>query len=131
MRELEPNETAEFGVDAHNPDNSVGLILKTVGTYRIVARPGDWWVDFYIPCKADGYSSFPWMVPYESKRRIARANWFAASAYILDQTHSFVIGKDWRGAPPMDGELICFANDSPKMYWNNWGRIHFCITRIA
>jgi len=57
--------------------------------------------------------------------------WFAASAYISDQTQSFVIGKDWRGAPPAERELMCFANDSPKMYWNNWGRIRFSITRIT
>jgi hypothetical protein len=36
----------------------------------------------------------------------------------LEPNESFVIGKGWRGAPPADGELICFANDSPKMYWN-------------
>src|SRR6266481_5902419 len=48
-----------------------------------------------------------------------------------DQAVRSVIGKGWRGAPPADGELICFANDSPKMYWNNWGRIRFSITRTA
>ena len=131
MHELEANETVAFCVDAHNPDNAVGLILKTVCTYHIVANPGDWWVDFYIPCKANGYPSFPWMVQYESKRRIANANWFAASAYIQETKQSFVIGEDWSGAPPADGQLICFANDVPKMYWNNWGSIRFSITRVT
>jgi hypothetical protein len=54
MRKLEPNESAEFVVDAHDPNNAVGLVLRTAGTYHIAANPGDWWVDFYIPCKADG-----------------------------------------------------------------------------
>lgn len=90
------------------------------------------WVDFFLPCGPAGYASPPWLFYFpllEPYRRVPEGNWFALIGFIdsgspADEQPPFIIGtglEDWR--PERAGELVCYANDLPTMYWNNFGSV--------
>jgi hypothetical protein len=105
---------------------------------RYSLRADGKWRDFFISCDANGYLTE--RVPaltrglmrrYESKRRAPAEPWFCLmGALAEDDTRSFRIGagRDW--SPTEAGELLCFANDVPFAYWNNFGSIELTIQRL-
>ena len=108
--------------------NWTGWKLVSGKQYRLLASGH--WFDFY---KCTGPAGYPspnrFFSRLESKRRKPDADWFALVAYIdtgnpNDPQSSFVIGSGlgpWE--PSESGELVCYANDLPYMYWNNFGSI--------
>lgn len=89
------------------------------------------WIDWYIPCDANGWVSIIPLKPLEAMRRMPDANWFALVGCIeRDLKHTFLIGREARVKMSAGGELYCFANDAPWAYWNNLGSLKLKITRI-
>ena len=89
--------------------------------YVFTAR--GWWVDFYIPCGADGYDAW-WLRDYEKSRIIPGANWFALIAiWERGEGDAFVVGRHLPWHASRSGRLALCANDIPAMYWNNWGSL--------
>jgi hypothetical protein len=97
------------------------------------------WIDFFIPCGPAGYASPPWlfyMALLEPYRRVPAANWFALIGFIDSgkrsaEQHPFIIGaglRDWR--PARAGEVVCYANDLPWLYWNNFGSVTLEIRQL-
>ena len=58
--------------------------------------------------------------------------WFAlVGAVGKDEARLFLIGENLEGWEAKgDGELMCFANDVPRAYFNNHGSITLTITRV-
>jgi len=90
------------------------------------------WIDLFIPSGPAGYAS-PSLLFYmsllEPYRRVPEANWFALIGLIDSgncsaEQHPVIIGEGlhhWR--PARAGELVCYANDLPWLYWNNFGSV--------
>lgn len=110
--------------------NRTGIVVEPSATHRLTAE-GRWW-DWLIACDAGGYAlaMLRWA---EAKRRVPDARWFALCGAIEGPTERrFVIGRHaarWR--PPEAGELMCFANDLPSMYFNNWGCVDLSVIRTS
>ena len=91
------------------------------------------WIDLFIPCGPAGYATPPllfYMSVLEPYRRVPDANWFALIGFIdsgkrsTAERHPVIIGEglhNWR--PGRAGELVCYANDLPWLYWNNFGSV--------
>ncbi|MFY9819903.1 MAG: S8/S53 family peptidase [Thermoanaerobaculia bacterium] len=132
---LNLNESKTLRVSSRVKWNGSGIGVGPNETYRITLDPpGQRWVDFFIPSKATGYSSFL-TNPLRCKLRQPKYPFFAllvaagedesmASPAVV-QNQDFV---DFN--PPQRGELLFFANDLPPMYWNNFGSIRVRVTRI-
>jgi hypothetical protein len=108
--------------------NRTGWPVVSGEQYRLVASGH--WFDFYIRTGPAGYPSPNCLFScLEKKRRKPDADWFALVAYVDtgdsdDHQDSFVVGtglSPWE--PSKSGELVCYANDLPYMYWNNFGSI--------
>jgi hypothetical protein len=95
------------------------------------------WVDFYIPCSADGYWAGPfyWIgkpprIPdgnryFRLMGRIAAPDAPPASD---DPASTFVIGAKAERTADRDGRLYVFANDRAGHYWNNWGKVTLSVS---
>ena len=69
---------------------------------------------------------------FEHFRRVRDENWFALIGAIDRDRHTeFVMGVSCEFVASKDGELTCYANDAPFMYWNNHGSIELTVERIA
>lgn len=70
---------------------------------------------------------------FERKRRMPDENWFALIGAVGENiSNAFRIGAQlgsWSAGS--DGELLCFANDYGRAYWNNKGSIRLNVTRLA
>jgi hypothetical protein len=67
----------------------------------------------------------------ERSRRVPTANWFALIGTLngRDDT-AFVIGRQLEYTADASARLVCFANDVPWAYWNNFGSVTLTITRL-
>jgi hypothetical protein len=62
----------------------------------------------------------------KSKKRSPESPWLALIGTLdEDMTSRFVIGSERTYVVPDDSnrELVCFANDVPGFYWNNFGYV--------
>jgi hypothetical protein len=62
----------------------------------------------------------------KSKKRSPESPWLALIGTLdEDMTSRFVIGSERTYVVPDDcnRELVCFANDVPGFYWNNFGYV--------
>lgn len=115
-------------VHAREPYNRTGWRVEPGRRYALNAT-GGWW-DLIIPCGPAGYPSplfyFRWL---ENKRRAPEYDWFELIGFVdsgdpADGQRYFRIGKGlslW--TPDRVGELVCYANDLPFLYWNNFGSV--------
>ncbi|CAN5898371.1 hypothetical protein BH24BAC1_BH24BAC1_16010 [soil metagenome] len=116
-------------IPSRDPLFSTGVNLKKEETYNLRAFEDDHWVDFFIKCKADGVD-VAWFTSRQQKLRVPTAKRFALIGAIEGEP-DFLIGLKKDGfSPSVGGELMCYANDEPGWYWNNWGSIRLKIIRI-
>jgi len=120
-------------VCAHSRWNDTGIRLVPGGSYAYAVEKGSTWDDWTIHASADGYESTWWLFKLvEPLRRAPRARWFALiGACDRQAATQFVIGTSKTLLAPGGGELTCFANDLPCMYWNNRGGLVLMVTRVS
>ena len=134
---LQVNETRRAWIHAPEPWNDTGITMVAGQRYRLVATGR--WIDLLIKTDANGFTTdeTPWigrwlMRRHEKNRRRPHDNWFALIGAIgRDETTTFRIGTELTFVADRDGELTCFANDAPKAYGNNRGKIELAVTRLA
>jgi hypothetical protein len=128
MITLNPDESKSVVINAKEYWNHTGIKLEKDKQYFLKAEGT--WVDWYIEIDANGFGHW-FFLPVEILRRMPTKNWFALIG-TLDKSreNAFLIGTgptDY--TPPIPGELVCFANDVPGFYWNNYGSIYLTVTR--
>lgn len=98
-------------------------------TYRLTAAGR--WRDWFVRCGPAGYSTVL-LAPLAHRRRAPDAAWFCLMGAIdRDEPSAFPIGAGRTWTAPKSGLLACFANDLPKMYWNNRDAITLTVERLA
>ena len=139
-RQLEVGEKFTIDVIARRYWNNTGLHVTAGQRYQLAARGT--WIDFYIPCDADGYPTMSWLLRgplapagriVEGLRRVPEGNWFvlAGAVRAAGDCQYFVAGSSCEAHMPASGQLAFFANDVPGFYWNNLGSIRLEITRLS
>jgi len=111
--------------------NKTRIVLTSGERYLLTAKGH--WVDFFL-CHgpAGGPSTFQYLRRFESSRRMPSENWFALIGAIdCEQRTAFLIGDRKEITMTHSGELTCYANDLPSMYWNNWGRVELQVQRYS
>jgi uncharacterized protein (DUF2235 family) len=128
--QLEPGESASFGIFASLKWNNTTLQVRSGQTYELSAT-GTWY-DAHIRSGPDGYQSQEWLMRlFSSRRRRPKDAWFALIGAIgQDEKTTFLIGMNLRWAVTADGTLYCFADDVPGFYFNNSGSVKLSVTRI-
>ena len=83
------------------------------------------WIDWFIKTDSGGYDGPAYMKLFEGLRVFPTAKWFSLVCCIEgDERECFDVGAAGEiGPASFAGEVACFANDLPFMYWNNWGSI--------
>lgn len=124
-------ESSTVQVDSREHWNDTGITLIDGGRYRAVAKGT--WHDASKEVDASGWQSdTPLIRDLEHFRRVRDENWFALIGAIdRDRQTEFLIGTACEFTPTRGGQLTCFANDAPFMYWNNSGSIELTVTRVA
>ena len=109
--------------------NRTGIALAAGERYLFTAKGK--WVDFFlVHGPAGDPSRLGYMRLFERSRRVPSADWFALiGALNCELGTAFVIGGSKDVIVKSAGELTCFANDVPCMYWNNWGRVELLVQR--
>ena len=130
-RSLEVGEQMTVHVHARRYWNDTGLELVKDAVYACYAR-GRWW-DLIFQSGPDGYEA-PWWSLLQrllaGRRRVPTARWFALCGIVSGGgTDTFLIGSAARLQVPA-GRMLCFANDVPGAYWNNFGTITLTIERL-
>lgn len=128
---MEIGQKVTVTVAARCPWNDTGVVLERGRTYRFTAA-GEW-ADAWNRCGPEGYASNNvFMRLAEWARRVPSEPWFALiGAQARDLSTRFAIGAGCECQPRQTGELTCFANDVPFLYWNNRGEIALTIERVA
>jgi hypothetical protein len=124
-------ETACVCIEADKLWNDSGIDVAFDQSYNFVVPKSESWVDYDIPCSADGYVSTPLIKIWEPFRRVPDENWFKLIGTVGRCARPpIVIGSQLIGfAPSFPGRLYFFANDLLWMYWNNKGTVHVRVTR--
>jgi len=139
-RQLEVGEKFTIGVIARRYWNNTGLHVTAGQRYQLTARGT--WVDFYIPCGANGYQAPGWLLRgplglpirfMQGLRRVPESSWFvlAGAVRAAGDCQYFVAGSSREVRMPASGQLAFFANDVPGFYWNNLGSIRLEIIRLS
>jgi hypothetical protein len=139
-RQLEAGEKFTIDVIARRYWNNTGLHVTAGQRYRLAARGT--WVDFYIPCGADGYQAPGWLLRghlglptrfMQGLRRVPGGSWFVLVGAVraAADCQYFVAGSSREVRMPASGQLAFFANDVPGFYWNNLGSTRLEITRLS
>jgi len=125
------HEEARTSIRARARWNQTSIMLTAGETYELVAS--GCWTDLVIPHGPGGDPSNSWyMRLFERWRRVPTADWFSLIGTInTDMETAFVIGGRCLHSPRRTGQLMCFANDVPGFYWNNFGEIHLRVTRVS
>ena len=128
--------------EVHARDRNTIIASVVAGkTYRILAKGQ--WVDWHIKTDARGFPSPFYLKPFEHRRRLSTANWFALVGFIspvpltdrgelnpagseLLDLSTYVDGVHTWNCPE-SGSLHVFANDLPNAYRNNKGFISVSI----
>ena len=137
MRLAPGEQSAPLRIKARRPWNPTGIEVAAGEQYAFQAQGK--WLDFIISRTAGGYSteqapavSRSFLSRHEDSRRMPRENWFVLVGTVgQDESTAFVIGEkleNWQ--PAGAGELMCFANDVPGAYFNNFGSVTLRVTRI-
>ena len=125
----------EVTVPARERWHYSGVQLVAGTSYHIEVPGAQYWHDMHLRFGPEGGTTGPFQKLAASKLRFkgdarVRAEYFTLIGTIGESLeHAFVIG-----AGPLDfvspatGELVCFANDVPQAYWNNFGQITFTIS---
>jgi hypothetical protein len=124
-------EVGAAKIRARLPWNKTGIRLVSGERYSLTATGK--WVDFFI-CHgpAGDPSTFQYLRRFEASRRMPAENWFALiGALDCDQRTAFLIGEANEITMARSGELTCYANDLPSMYWNNWGHVNLQVKRSS
>jgi hypothetical protein len=109
---------------ARQPWNDTGIRLEAGKAYRFSATGN--WDDWFVTCGVEGYSK-NYLKPFETLRRVPHAQWFSLiGSCDKDPSSYFDLGyiiakQGGHYRAKHTGELCCFANDMPGMYWNNHG----------
>ena len=124
-------ETTYISVQADKLWNDSGVHVIPGQTYDFVVPESEKWIDWHIPCGADGYPSTPLLRPWEELRRVPLANWFQLIGTVGRSTKPPILigSRLFNFLPPFPGRLYFFANDLAWMYWNNKGNIAVRLTR--
>lgn len=139
-RLLEVGEKFTIDVIARRHWNSTGLHVTAGQRYQLAARGT--WVDFYIPCGANGYQYPGWLLRgplglltrfMQGLRRLPEGHWFVLVGAVRagEDCQYFAAGSSREVRMPASGQLAFFANDVPGFYWNNLGSIRLEITRLS
>ncbi len=117
-------------ISARSQWNRTGIRLTAREKYLLTAK--GCWVDFFLIHRPPGDpSQFTYMRWFERYRRMPTTNWFALIGTVnCDLSTAFVIGES-KEITGIEGELTCFANDVPCMYWNNWGHVELLVEQYA
>ena len=128
---MEIGERRTVVVDSREHWNNTGIMLK--GGCRYATATSGMWHDANKACDATGWVSDSALIKdLEHFRRVRDDNWFALiGACDQNRRTEFLIGNAPEFTAPQDGELTCFANDAPFMYWNNSGSIELTVTRLT
>ncbi len=128
---MEIGETAYISVQADKLWNNSGVHVSPGQIYNFVVPENEKWIDWCIPCGADGYPSTPLIRPWEGLRRVPNANWLQLIGTVGRSTRPPILigSKLMDFSPPFPGRLYFFANDLAWMYWNNKGKIAVRVTR--
>ena len=139
-RQLEVGEKITVNIVARRYWNDTGLHVTAGQCYQLAARGT--WIDFYIPCAADGYPTPGWLLRgplglptriAQRLRRVPEGNWFVLAGAVRagGDCQYFASGGSREVRMPASGQLALFANDVPGFYWNNFGSIRLEITRLS
>lgn len=121
---LSPGETRTVEIHAATYNNATDVLLQPGVTYQF--RAAGTWCDASIECGPDGYDT-PKLRFVRWMRRSRRNQWFALMGHAGGQT--FLIGSAATITATEAGELFCYANDVPLMYWNNTKSVTLTIVR--
>ncbi|HUO07936.1 MAG TPA: hypothetical protein VM008_06530 [Phycisphaerae bacterium] len=122
------NASAEIKIDAANPNNHTGISLQANTSYLLEVVGVQDWRDWYITTDPRGYMKW-YLRPTAPFLRVPNQPYFALMGYLAPEpSKPFFIGMSLPLTPSKGGELICFANDVPCMYWNNSGVLTLKIT---
>ncbi|MBF0121155.1 MAG: hypothetical protein HQK79_20170 [Desulfobacterales bacterium] len=109
--------------------NHTGIIVERGKKY--LAEISGKWTDLIYSCGPEGYSSpnfyMKWM---EHLKRHTQAPWFALIATIDCKQLDFHLMPEIFTAKA-SGEIVCYANDVPFMYWNNFGSLTLNVSEIT
>ena len=125
---LEVGEESNFSVKArcyfggHKP-----ISVLEGERYLIKIDSNDKWVDMVVRCNAEGFNN--WFAKGD-RLRVAEAICFCLCGVIDKREGGFKIGLTPELEVPESGELSFFANDHPRFYWNNFGKIKLKIIRL-
>ena len=111
--------------------NHTGVLLEPLAEYRFEVIGHHNWKDWFKKTDADGYDPC-YLKPVWWLKRSRNQPWFKLMGAVgRDAREQFAIGKlNEHFQPTREGELLCYANDAPFMYWNNCGSLTLRITRI-
>lgn len=124
--EIGVGRTVRVRADQFWTDTGIALVP---GRYRFQASGR--WSDWFIPSGPAGYHALP-LLFFERQRRVAGAPWMALIGAVgHDDGAAFVIGEGGERDIDSAGELCCFANDLPTMYWNNQGEVELTVTLLS
>ena len=111
-------------------DTGIDLIKNCEYKYKATGI----WVDWFIPCDADGYpdvlNSLMNTIFGRHTKRIPSAKWFQLVGVIKgsqDIAYEIKLGMEGIFPSPESGGLCVFANDADFAYWNNFGCIELYI----
>jgi len=132
MTKLQIGSPSETIIDAHKYWNATGIYLEIGASYKFEVQGEQFWYDAKIRSDADGYTK-PWLRWAEMFRRKPNENWFSLIGNIGQSgKQEFLIGKKLeKHKATSSGELFCYANDVPIMYFNNRGTLIVTITRLS
>ncbi len=135
---LKPGESVRIVVDARNPWNASGILVRAGQRYTFGIEHVCDWTDGSVPADPiDGWQG--WAVQLFGfligpLRRSPTAPWYALVGSVgRDDVHAFAVIDGHRGAVRMDhsGALYFYANDMDGRYCNNRGTLNLRILRHA
>jgi hypothetical protein len=129
MTSLNPGQTVTVPIDSRLKWNDTGVLLRAGARYEFSATGT--WHDRQYATDADGYPSSTLLLKLaEPLRRVRSANWFTLIGAIdRDERSAFRMGSKGVFSAAKDGQLTCFANDTPLTYGNNSGSVSLTVTR--
>ena len=131
---LNIGDSAVILVNADNPRNQTGLLMKKDEVYDFICPGRQVWNDGGVPVMPNGDAATSYKTYMSIYSKMMRLPHSPALALIgettPDERDAFEIGSALKGrVVTMTGELICFANDVPHFYFNNSGAITVVVMR--
>jgi hypothetical protein len=120
-------------IPARCPAHKTGFKVRKGARYKVSVVDMRGVYDLFVPVR--DLQGWPWAwvkalaKPLEKRRRQPRENWFAVIATV-DGAHPRVLSATIPYVAPATGEMVCYFNDDPRAYWNNFGTAHLCLSRL-